>query len=83
MNINPAYRLHELRHALNLVSPRALVISEKFRSQSLVDIVRELQQSPQHPEKKQPAGGNELFSSPLAPSLERVIVLSDERPNLR
>lgn len=65
-----------------MVGPRALVVAEKFRNQSLVDIVSELQ-VPASGATAGSADNEALFSSAVAPSLERVIVLSDQRPNLR
>ncbi|QWP76135.1 AMP-binding protein [Lysobacter sp. K5869] len=42
VNINPAYRTHELEYALNLVGCRALAIVPSFKSSNYLDMLREL-----------------------------------------
>ena len=72
VNVNPAYRVNELRYALNLVEVKVLIMAEKFRNQSLPDVLKEL-----IPEPKSSDGDIHLVSTPILPNLERVIVLSD------
>lgn len=73
MNVNPAYRTQELRYALNLVEVKALIVADKFRNQSLQEMLKEL--IPSQPEK---CSENLEISSPMLPSLKRLIVLSDQ-----
>jgi len=42
VNINPAYRTHELEYALNLVACRALVIVPSFKTSHYLEMLREL-----------------------------------------
>jgi fatty-acyl-CoA synthase len=42
VNINPAYRLHELEYALNKVGCRALILSPAFKSSDYLAMIREL-----------------------------------------
>ncbi len=42
VNINPAYRLHELDYALNKVGCRALVLAESFKSSRYVEMLESL-----------------------------------------
>jgi fatty-acyl-CoA synthase len=42
VNINPAYRLHELDYALNKVGCRALILSPAFKSSDYLAMIREL-----------------------------------------
>jgi fatty-acyl-CoA synthase len=42
VTINPAYRLAELEHALNLTGCKALVLAERFKSSDYVAMLREL-----------------------------------------
>ena len=42
VNINPAYRTHELEYALNLVACRALAIVPSFKTSHYLDMLREL-----------------------------------------
>lgn len=75
MNINPAYRASELRHALNLAGVKVLVMGEKFRHLSLADALNELIQA-------QDSSGSvcddPIISTPVIPTLERVVVISDQ-----
>ncbi len=77
MNINPAYQTNELQYALEKVGVKALVVAKTFRNKNLLDILSQLipqldQENQQHP------ADNDIISSSLTPSLERVIILSDE-----
>jgi fatty-acyl-CoA synthase len=71
VNINPAYRLHELEFALNKVACRALVLPRRFKSSHYLDLLNELA-----PELAGCAPG-ELVCERL-PALREVIVLDDE-----
>ena len=42
VNINPAYRLHELEYALNKVGCRALITATRFKTGDYVGMLREL-----------------------------------------
>jgi fatty-acyl-CoA synthase len=42
VNINPAYRTHELEYSLNKVACRALVLSRRFKSSHYLEILAEL-----------------------------------------
>lgn len=80
MNINPAYQAGELRYALEKVGVKTLVVAKNFRNTNLVDTLSQLvpqldpNQTPNHLENTNQL----LVSSNLTPSLERVIVMSDE-----
>jgi fatty-acyl-CoA synthase len=80
VNINPAYQAGELRYALEKVGVKTLVVAKKFRNTNLVDTLSQLvpqldpNQTPNHLENTNQL----LVSSNLTPSLERVIVMSDE-----
>nr|WP_199043375.1 AMP-binding protein [Dyella sp. ASV24] len=71
VNINPAYRLHELEYALNKVRCRALVLPRRFKTSHYLDMLMELA-----PELAVATAG-ELQSERL-PSLREVILLDDE-----
>jgi fatty-acyl-CoA synthase len=80
VNINPAYQAGELRYALEKVGVKTLVVAKNFRNTNLVDTLSQLvpqldpNQTPNHLENTNKL----LVSSNLTPSLERVIVMSDE-----
>jgi fatty-acyl-CoA synthase len=80
VNINPAYQAGELRYALEKVGVKTLVVAKNFRNTNLVDTLSQLvpqldpNQTPNHLENTNQL----LVSSNLTPSLERVIVMSDE-----
>jgi fatty-acyl-CoA synthase len=71
VNINPAYRLHELEYALNKVRCRALVLPRRFKTSHYLDMLMELA-----PELSQAQAG--LLQSERLPSLREVILLDDE-----
>ncbi|WP_027491683.1 AMP-binding protein [Rhodanobacter sp. OR444] len=71
VNINPAYRLHELEYSLNKVGCCALVLPRHFKTSHYLDILAELA-----PELAVSAPG-QLRSARL-PTLREVIVLDDE-----
>jgi fatty-acyl-CoA synthase len=72
VNINPAYRSHELAFALNHVGCRALVLPRRFKTSHYLDILAELA-----PELAAATPGD-LHAAQL-PALREVIVL-DEAP---
>ncbi|HET6553551.1 MAG TPA: AMP-binding protein [Dyella sp.] len=71
VNINPAYRLHELEYALNKVRCRALVLPRRFKSSHYLDMLAELA-----PEMADCAAGK--LACARLPSLREVILLDDE-----
>ena len=71
VNINPAYRLHELEYALNKVQCRALVLPRRFKTSHYLDMLGELA-----PElATSPAGA---LASERLPLLRDVILLDEE-----
>ncbi len=72
VNVNPAYRLHELEFALNKVSCKALVLPRRFKTSHYLDMLNELA-----PELDDSLPG-QLVSARL-PTLREVILL-DELP---
>ncbi|MHA6204820.1 AMP-binding protein [Dyella soli] len=71
VNINPAYRLHELEFALNKVSCRALVLPRRFKTSHYLDLLLGLA-----PELADCAPGQ--LQSARLPALREVILLDDE-----
>lgn len=71
VNINPAYRSHELAFALNHVGCRALVLPRRFKTSHYLDILAELA-----PELAACAPG--ALQAAQLPALREVIVLDDE-----
>ncbi|WP_430391625.1 AMP-binding protein [Dyella sp. 20L07] len=71
VNINPAYRLHELEFALNKVSCRALVLPQRFKTSHYLDLLTEL--APSLP-KSQPG----KLDAERLPALREVILLDDD-----
>jgi fatty-acyl-CoA synthase len=71
VNINPAYRLHELEYALNKVRCRALVLPRRFKTSHYLDMLMELA-----PELSHAQAG--LLQSERLPSLREVILLDDQ-----
>ena len=71
VNINPAYRISELEHALNQVQCKALVSAETFKSSNYVEMIESLA-----PELKDSSPGD--LKSRRLPSLKHVIVMSDQ-----
>ncbi|XP_046641884.1 medium-chain acyl-CoA ligase ACSF2, mitochondrial-like [Daphnia pulicaria] len=83
VNINPAYQAEELRYVLEKVGVKALVVAKHFRNTNLMDILSQLvpqldpnRNTNQHEDTQKP-----LVSCYLIPTLERVIVMSDEPQN--
>lgn len=71
VNINPAYRLSELDHALNKVGCKALIAAPVFKSSNYVEMIRELV-----PELEAGQIGD-LHAAKL-PDLRHVIVMSPD-----
>ncbi|MCV2447229.1 AMP-binding protein [Paracoccus sp. DMF] len=67
VNINPAYRLSELDHALNKVGCRALIAASRFKSSDYAGMLRELM-----PELAA-GGGSARF-----PELRHVVMMQDD-----
>lgn len=70
VNINPAYRLSELEHALNKVGCKALVLARSFKTSNYVDMLRALAPELASCEK------GRLQAAKL-PHLRHVIVMGD------
>ncbi len=71
VNINPAYRLHELEYALNKVRCRALVLPRRFKASHYLDMLMELA-----PELALAMPGD--LQCERLPSLREVIVLDEQ-----
>ncbi|WP_201313536.1 AMP-binding protein [Dyella sp. EPa41] len=71
VNINPAYRLHELEFALNKVDCKALVLPRRFKTSHYLDMLNELA-----PELAGCLPGQ--LASARLPALRDVIVLDEE-----
>jgi len=71
VNINPAYRTHELEYALNKVACRALVLPRRFKTSHYLEILAELA-----PELAASAPG--ALHAARLPALREVILLDDE-----
>jgi fatty-acyl-CoA synthase len=71
VNINPAYRSHELEYALNLSGCRALVLARRFKTSDYVATLAGLV-----PELADASPG--ALHSAVLPALRHVIVLGDE-----
>ncbi len=72
VNINPAYRLHELEYALNQSTCTALVLSPNFRTTSYLEMVQSL-----CPELERSEPGH--LDSRRIPHLRQVIRMEEER----
>ncbi|WP_140722260.1 AMP-binding protein [Pseudomonas sp. Hp2] len=71
VNINPAYRSHELEYALTRVDCKALVLARRFKTSDYPATLRELA-----PELDRSAPGR--LQAARLPALRHVIVLGDE-----
>ena len=74
VNINPAYRSHELEYALNAVECKALVLARAFKASDYLRMLRELAPELDALDASTPG---ELHAAKL-PALRQVIVLGDE-----
>ncbi|XP_046450152.1 medium-chain acyl-CoA ligase ACSF2, mitochondrial-like [Daphnia pulex] len=83
VNINPAYQTEELRYALEKVGVKALVVAKHFRNTNLMDILSQLVPQLDHNRNTNQLEDTKklIVSSSLIPTLERVIVMSDEHQN--
>jgi fatty-acyl-CoA synthase len=72
VNINPAYRISELEHALNQVECKALVTACSFKSSDYIAMIKEL--APEIPD-----GADKGFNSVRLPHLKHVIAISDQK----
>ena len=72
VNINPAYRLHELDYALNKVGCRGLILASSFKTSDYIAMIRGL-----CPELDQARPG--LLESRKVPSLRWVIRLGSDK----
>src|SRR5258708_34440915 len=70
VNINPAYRVTELEHALRAVECRALITATRFKPSDYLAILHSL--APELAEAKH------VLTSPRLPSLRHVITSGDE-----
>ena len=70
VNINPAYRSHELEYALSMVDCRALILARNFKTSDYPAILRELA-----PELENCAPGQ--LQAARLPALRHVIVLGE------
>ena len=73
VNINPAYRSHELEYTLNKVGCRALVLARAFKTSNYLQILGELA-----PELAQATPG--MLQAARLPALREVIVLDQTGP---
>ncbi|KZS12301.1 Long-chain fatty acid transport protein 6 [Daphnia magna] len=82
VNVNPAYQAGELRYALEKVEVKALVAAKTFRNTDLIDILSKLvPQLDRQGATDNVSNGELRVTSDAVPSLERVVVLSDEPQN--
>lgn len=71
MNINPAYKSHELEFALNKSQCKGIIMSETYKSQDYIELLSSI-----CPELDTSKIGN--LHSKLLPSLKNVIVISEK-----
>ena len=68
VNINPGYRVHELRHALNCVGCRGILMTDNFKTSNYSHLISEL-----FPElKNKPTGSCHELQSSEVPSLKHI-----------
>ncbi len=73
VNVNPAYRPHELEYALNKVACKALVMADQFKTSNYPEILKEVAPEVDHCEV------GSLNANAL-PSLNTLILISDNPP---
>jgi len=73
VNINPAYRISELRHAMRLAQVNALFLMPSFRSSDYVGMVREIVPEAEEADPR-------TLESHLLPHLHRVVVFDPADP---
>lgn len=74
VNINPAYKIHELEYSLNKVGCKAIVMSEHYKSQNYVKMLHEL-----CPELDTCQPGQ--LNSKRIPNLKSAILIGDKKPH--
>ncbi|MFK7934986.1 MAG: AMP-binding protein [Saprospiraceae bacterium] len=74
VNINPSYRVHELKYALNQSGCKMLVLANQFKQSDYISMIIEIA-----PELKNTTFGD--LSSMTVPELKMVIALKDENKN--
>jgi len=71
VNVNPAYRTHELEYALNKVGAKCLITARTFKTSHYVDMLHELM-----PEMERATNCHDLQSKAV-PSLRTIVELAD------
>lgn len=73
VNLNPAYRLRELKYALQTVDCKALILAESFKSSNYLAMIQELIPELTHAKPGQ-------ISTPDFPNLSAVIAITPNAP---
>jgi fatty-acyl-CoA synthase len=73
VNINPAYRAHELEYSLHKVGCKALIMSDKYKSVSYVEMLKQI-----CPEVETSMQGGQLSSKKL-PALKHLILIGKSK----
>lgn len=71
VNMNPAYRVYELEHSLNLVGCKGLIVTDKLKSSNYFELLHELL-----PELEHSAAGE--LNSAKVPTLKHLIQITDQ-----
>lgn len=71
VNVNPAYRVYELEHSLNLVGCKGLIVTDKLKSSNYFELLHELL-----PELEHSAAGE--LNSTKVPTLKHLIQITDQ-----
>lgn len=74
VNINPAYRVSELRHALRLAEVNFVFFMPAFRSSDYLGMIRELVPEAEHPGPDFPTGPLDRLDAHLFPHLRGLVV---------
>eukprot|EP01060_Flectonema_neradi_P039164 TRINITY_DN8512_c0_g1_i1.p1 TRINITY_DN8512_c0_g1~~TRINITY_DN8512_c0_g1_i1.p1 ORF type:complete len:566 (+),score=96.96 TRINITY_DN8512_c0_g1_i1:77-1774(+) len=75
VNINPGYRTHELRHALNCVGCRGILMTDNFKTSNYTNLITEL-----FPELKgKPTGSCYELNSEQVPSLRHIFSINSAK----
>jgi len=75
VNINPAYRLHELTYALNKVQCKAVITAREFKTSKYLDMLTRLLSDDTNED-------SETFHSDALPHLKYIIILGEEKEEL-
>jgi fatty-acyl-CoA synthase len=75
VNVNPAYRGHELEYALNKVRCRALIMSRRLKTSDYVGMLRDL--APEIELRPDPSASVVELHAERLPHLKHVVVLDD------